>query len=137
MARLIIRIVILAWAAFFALLGLRGLFNPAVYTEMLGVTGDAIGMNTARADLSAFFLVSAISAAIGALIPGWQRALLVPAALFGAAFVGRGLGLVLGDPTVAGITQSMGIEAISAALMLIAMRVLGRGVVDVAAHDQN
>lgn len=80
---LLLRGAVFAWAAFFLILGVRGLIDPAVYVDTLGVTlGDMVGKSTIRADLSAFFIVSSVFAAIGAL-PGRGRRvdwLIVPAA---------------------------------------------------------
>lgn len=122
----ILRGVLLLWAAFFALVGAQELVSPAPYFDMFGVTGSADAINAVRADLSAFFLVAAGGAALGALVPGWQRALLVPAALFGMAFVGRAIGLGIGDTLSAGITQAMIAEAVSTTLMLGACWQLSR-----------
>jgi hypothetical protein len=121
----IVRGIIVLWAAFFALTGIQGLLSDAPYFDLFGVTGDGPALNTLRADLTAFFLVAAGGALVGALRPGASRALLVPAALFGTALVGRLLGVaVLGDPLTAAITQAMIAEALSVALMLGAMRLL-------------
>lgn len=126
----IVRGIVILWAAFFALTGVQGLLSPAPYFDLFGVTGDGAAINTLRADLSAFFLVAAGGALVGALRPGASRALLVPAALFGTALIGRLLGVILfGDPLTAGITQAMIAEALSIALMLGAMRVLATPVV--------
>jgi hypothetical protein len=120
-----VRAILVLWAAFFALTGFQGLVSSTPYFELFGVTGDATAVNTLRADLSAFFLVSAGGALIGALVPGASRALLVPAALFGTALLGRLLGVtLLGDQITAAITQAIIAEALSVALMLGAMRLL-------------
>lgn len=126
MTNWILRGILILWAAFFGLTGFQGLVSDAPYAELFGVTGGDTGINTLRADLSAFFLVAAAGALIGALRPGASRALLVPAALFGTAFVGRATGLVLGDPLTAQISQAMIAEAISTVLMLGAMWQLSR-----------
>jgi hypothetical protein len=116
----VLRGVLILWAAFFALMGARGFLNPDYWVGLFGVFGNATGTNTLRADLSAFFLVSAGGALYGALIPGAARALWVPAALFGTAFVGRMFGLTMGGDTLtAEISQALLIEAISTTLMLI------------------
>jgi hypothetical protein len=65
----IIRGVLILWAAFFGLTGVQGLLSPTPYFELFGITGDATGVNTIRADLSAFFIVSAAGALVGALVP--------------------------------------------------------------------
>jgi hypothetical protein len=121
----IIRGILVLWAAFFGLTGVQGLLSATPYFELFGITGDATGVNTIRSDLSAFFLVSTAGALLGALVPGWTRALLVPAALFGTALLGRLLGVMaLGDGITAAITQAMIAEALSVALMLGALRLL-------------
>lgn len=124
--RLALRGLLLLWAAFFALVGLRGLFDPSAYAEMFGMTVDGVAVNTVRADFSSFFLVAAGGAALGALVPGWSRALLVPAALFGTALVGRLFGVLSGDALSTDIITAMISEAFSAALMLMAWRIQTR-----------
>ena len=122
----VLRGAVLLWAAFFAIVGMRGLFDPASYTETFGIIVDGVATNTIRADLSAFFLVSAVSAAIGALLPGWSRALLVPAALYGTALAGRLLGAAMGDMVHFGIVLAMIIEALTAGLMIGSWWILSR-----------
>jgi hypothetical protein len=120
----ILRGIVVLWAAFFALLGFQELVSPTPYFamfDMAGIDGSANAINAVRADLSAFFLIAAGGALVGALVPGWQRALLVPAALFGTACVGRAIGLGIGDRLTVGITQAMIAEAVSTALMLGAL----------------
>ncbi|MEY4270408.1 MAG: hypothetical protein RLZZ58_1624 [Pseudomonadota bacterium] len=116
----VLRGVLILWAAFFGLMGARGFLNPDYWVSMFGVFGDSTGTNTLRADLAAFFLVSAGGALYGALVPGALRALWVPAALFGTAFVGRIYGLTMGgDALTAQISQALLIEAISTTIMLV------------------
>ncbi len=128
--RPLLRVAVVVWATFFLLLGVRGLIDPAVYADALGVTpGDAMGKSTIRADLSAFFIVSAVFAALGALPyrDGRRRRhfwLLVPAGLFGTALIGRAIGLADGGLTPA-IQSAMIAEAGSVALLLLAWRVIG------------
>src|SRR3546814_18776196 len=76
--------------------------------------------------MSAFVLVSAVAAAIGALMPGWRGALLVPAALYGTALVGRLIGTASGDVVNPAIIQAMIVEALSLALMAGSWWVLSR-----------
>jgi energy-converting hydrogenase Eha subunit H len=115
----VVRGVVLLWAALFLLTGFQGLSAAAPYYDLAGPMLDPTGRNTIRADLSSFFLVAAVFAVIGAVRPASSRALLVPAALFGTALVGRLLGLVaFGDTITAAITQAMIAEAISVALLL-------------------
>lgn len=122
-----LRILVLLWAAFFAVLSVRGLIDPGVYREQFGfpeMAGEVT--NTIRADLSAFFIVSSVAAAWGALGSGRASLLYVPAALFGTALLGRGLGGLLGDGFGPMVTTSMAIEAVSVVLMVVAARVLAQ-----------
>ncbi len=118
MANWILRGVLVLWAAFFALVAFQELVSPTPYFDMFRITGGPDAINAVRADLSAFFLVAAGGALLGALVPAWRAALLVPAALFGSAFVGRAIGLALHDTLTAGITQAMIAEAVSTVLMV-------------------
>lgn len=122
----VLRGAVLLWAVFFVIVGMRGLFDPLSYTETFGILVEGTATNTIRADLSAFFLVAAGAAALGALVPGWLRALLVPAALYGTALAGRLFGAASGDPVNSGIIQAMIIEALSVALMIGSWWVLSR-----------
>ncbi len=117
---------VLLWAAFFTILGVQGVLDPATFTETFGIGIDGAAANTVRADLSAFFLVAAGGAAIGALLPGWTRALLVPAALYGTALIGRLIGGAMGDLVNGAIVQAMIIEALTVALMVASWWVLSR-----------
>lgn len=126
MVNWVLRGAVLLWAVFFAIVGVRGLLDPASYTETFGILVEGPATNTIRADLSSFFLVAAGAAAIGALVPGWLRALLVPAALYGTALTGRLFGAASGDPVNSGIVQAMIIEALSVALMAGSWWVLSR-----------
>lgn len=119
---------VLLWAAFFTILGVQGVLDPATFTETFGIGIDGAAANTVRADLSAFFLVAAGGAAIGALVPGWTRALLVPAALYGTALTGRLIGAAMGDLVNGSIVQAMIIEALTVALMVASWWVLSRPV---------
>jgi hypothetical protein len=126
MVNWILRGAVLLWALFFAIVGLRGIFDPASFTELFGIVVEGAAANTVRADLSAFFLVAAGGAAVGALVPGWSRALLVPAVLYGTALVGRLIGVGSGDLVNAGIVQAMIIEALSTGLMVASWWMLSR-----------
>lgn len=117
---------VLLWAAFFAIVGLRGVIDPASYSETFNFSITGVAINTLRADLSAFFIVASGAAVLGALLPGWVRALLVPAALFGTALVGRLIGAAMGDPTNWGIIQGMIVEALTVVLMLASWWALSR-----------
>lgn len=117
---------VLLWAAFFAIVGVRGLLDPASYSETFKFTITGVAINTLRADLSSFFLVASGAAALGALVPTWVRALLVPAALFGTALAGRLIGIAMGDPTNWAIVQGMIVEALTVVLMLASWWALSR-----------
>jgi hypothetical protein len=122
----VLRGAVLLWAVFFTILGVQGILDPATFTGTFGIGIEGVAANTVRADLSAFFLVAAGGAAIGALMPGWTRALLVPAALYGTALTGRLIGVALGDLVNPGIVQAMIIEALTVALMVGSWWVLSR-----------
>lgn len=122
----VLRGAVLLWAVFFTILGVQGVLDPATYTETFGIGIDGVAANTVRADMSAFFLVAAGCAALGALVPGWIRALLVPAALYGTALLGRLVGLGMGDEINPAIVQAMIIEALTLALMVGSWWVLSR-----------
>lgn len=108
---------------FFLLLGLGFLINPVARGVAFGLSADSpLGNATMRGDFTAFFVVGAVWLLWGA----WKRngdALLVPAALFGLALLGRCVTLA----TVGGTSESyppMAIEAVMLVLTLIASRVL-------------
>ncbi|MDG6080159.1 hypothetical protein E3U23_13270 [Erythrobacter litoralis] len=81
-----------------AMLGLGFLFDPAGSGGEFGLLSDGpAGLSSMRADFTAFFLVSAACMSWG----GWRRrggVLLVPLALFGVAFVGRLINLIVVGP---------------------------------------
>jgi hypothetical protein len=126
MVNWVLRGAVLLWALLFFIVGIRGVLNPASFTETFGIIADGVAANTVRADMSAFFLVAAGGAAIGGLLRGWSRALLVPAALYGTALVGRLIGVASGDMVNGGIVQAMIIEALSVGLMITAYYILSR-----------
>ncbi len=128
MVNWVLRGAVMLWALFFVIVGARGLFDPASYSETFGILVEGVATNTIRADLSAFFLVAAGAALVGALVPGWLRALLVPAALYGTALVGRLFGVASGDAVNTGIVQAMIIEALTVLLMIGSWWVLSRPV---------
>jgi hypothetical protein len=126
MTGLVLRGAILLWAALFLFIGLRGLMDPGVYADQFSIRIDAAAANTMRADLSAFFIVAAGGALLGALVPRWVNGLLVPAALFGTALIGRLIGAGMGDFVNNGIVQAMIIEALSLLLMAGGWSILSR-----------
>ncbi|WP_422060099.1 hypothetical protein [Sphingopyxis sp.] len=122
----VLRGALILWALLFLIIGGTGFVDPASYQQQFGILVEGVAVNTLRADLSAFFLVSSASAVIGALVPGWTRALLVPAALYGTALIGRLFGAASGDIVDGNIMQAMIIEALSVALMLGSWLMLSR-----------
>jgi len=123
--KIVLKMLVLLWAVFFGVLAMRGLIDPSVYRAQFGfpeMAGEAT--NTIRADLSSFFIVSSVAAAWGALAAGRSSLLYVPAALFGTALIGRGLGGLLGDGFGPLVTTSMAVEGVSVMLMIVAARVL-------------
>lgn len=118
MIQWVLRGALLLWALLFLVIGGSGFLDPASYAQQFNFVIEGVAVNTLRADLSAFFLVSSVSAAIGALIPGWTRALFVPAALYGTALVGRLFGWFNGDVIDSNIVQAMIVEALTVLLML-------------------
>lgn len=135
MVNWVLRGAVLLWAVFFFMIGARGVIDPASYSDTFGFTISGVAINTLRADLSSFFLVSAGAAALGALVPTWVRALLVPAALYGTALTGRLIGVAMGDPTNFGILQGMIVEALSVLLLVGSWWVLSRPAAASAATD--
>ena len=122
----VLRGVVVLWAAFFIILAVQGILDPVTYTETFGIGIEGAAANTVRADLSSFFLVAAGGALVGALAPGWNRALLVPAALYGIALTGRLIGAAMGDVVNGSIVQAMIIEAVTVVLMVGSWWVLSR-----------
>ena len=99
------------------------LTDPATSAAGLGVKADGIaGLSTIRADFTAFFGVTGALMLWGA----WRRngdLLLVPALIYGTAFVCRALGLAI-DGTYPGFIQPMAVEAFWTILLFAAWRVL-------------
>ncbi|TXC73242.1 hypothetical protein FSZ31_00290 [Sphingorhabdus soli] len=128
----LLRGAVVLWAVYFLVLGVRGLIDPGVYADNLGVSLDGVfGASTIRGDLSAFFIVASVFALLGALPfrDGRRRRhdwLLVPASLFAVALAGRGIALPGGGASDPGISMAMIAEAVSVVLLLVTWRVLGR-----------
>lgn len=99
------------------------LFMPATAAPSFGVSADGpMGLAALRADFTAFFIVGGFAMLWGA----WKRngdLLLIPAALFGIAFLGR-LVSVFADGTYDGFWFPMAVEATVVILSLIGSRVL-------------
>ena len=99
------------------------LIDPATNGTTLGVTPEGVaGLSTMRADFTAFFLVAAGCMMWGA----WRRngdLLLVPAALFGVALIGRTINLAI-HGSYPGFVLPMAVEAFHVALLVVAWRLL-------------
>ena len=99
------------------------LTDPATSAASLGVKPDGIaGLSTIRADFTAFFGVTGALMLWGA----WRRngdLLLVPALIYGTAFIGRAIGLAI-DGTYPMFFQPMAVEAFWTVLLFTAWRVL-------------
>jgi len=115
-----------ALAGLFSLvMGLFFLADPAKAGAVLGLTSlDALGANSLRADLAAFFLVNAIACAL-ALFRGKAHWLYGSALVFGLAVSGRFLGIAL-DGMPAGIAQPVIIELVLVGLLSFGARQLGK-----------
>ncbi len=122
----IVRGLVSLWAIFFGWTGLVGVISSATYAEMFGISGDVVAMNTIRADLSSFFIVSALAAGWAALRPDQHWLLFIPAALFGIAMIGRIIGVMMGDPFAGPISMSIMVEGGSVLLLLTAQRWMAR-----------
>ena len=120
---LVLRFVLVAGGLFFALMGIGFLLNPAVSAVSFGLeAADAAGLAALRADMTAFFVVAGGSMIWG----GWRRngdVLLVPAALFAIALLGRIVSM-MADGTVEGFWLPMLVEAVTTTLCLVGSRVL-------------
>ncbi|MEZ5710361.1 MAG: DUF4345 family protein [Blastomonas sp.] len=115
----IIRILVVLYALLFGLMGIRGMLDPdSIMTQFMLMAPDQTGRSAIRADMGAFFIVSAAGALLG-LMPRQRHWLLVPVALFGLAFTGRAIGLALEGATQP-ITEAMLIEAISVGMLVFA-----------------
>ena len=121
--RLVLTALIFAGGLMYLLLGIGFLLNPASAGADFGLSAEgAQGLASMRADLTAFFVVAAGSMVIGA----WRRngdLLLVAAALFATALLGRFVGL-FADGTWDGMAVPMLVEAVTVIVLLIASRVL-------------
>ncbi len=108
---------------FSAMMAMMALVLPARVAATLGLVTDAgLGMNTVRADIGAFFLLS-FACCVGALFAGKRGWLLAPLALFGFAVLGRILDiLLLGPPE--GIVQPVVVELVAVALLALGLRKL-------------
>src|SRR5690606_41571053 len=87
--RFVLTAILMLGGIVFTMIGLGFLFDPTGSATGFGLAGrGAQGLSTLRADMTAFFVVGGVTMIWGA----WKRngeLLLVPAALFGIAFIGR------------------------------------------------
>ncbi len=121
--RLILTGLIFAGGLLFLLQGVGFLLDPASAGAEFGVTANGEqGLSSLRADFTAFFIVAAGSMMIGA----WRKnadLLLVAAALFGIALIGRAISLVQ-DGMYEGALVPMTVEAVSVIVLVAASRIL-------------
>ena len=121
--RLVLTAAIFAGGLLFLVLGLQFLLMPASGGASFALSPEgAAGLAVLRADFPALFFVGG-----GAMLWGaWKRngdLLLVPAALFGIALLGRFVSLAA-DGAWPGFWQPMLVEAAAVILTLVASRVL-------------
>ena len=102
------------------------IMSPAEMGESLGLGAlSPLGLNALRADIGAFFLASAV-AAVAALFGGRPHWILGAALLYGLAFLGRILGIVV-DGVPEGIVQPLVVEFTMVVLSVFAAKALARG----------
>ncbi len=121
--RLFLTAVLFVGGLFFAITGIGFLLMPQSTAPALGlVAATAEGWSTIRADMTAYFIVGGSCMIWGA----WRRAgdvLLVPAALFGIALVGR-LVSAAADGAYDGFAIPMIIEAAVVIVSIMGNRML-------------
>lgn len=121
--RLILTALIFVLGLLFIVQGFNFLVLPAGAAPGFGLSPNgALGLAVLRADFPAFFFVGGVTMIWGA----WKRngdLLLIPAALFGIAFFGRFVSMIV-DGTEAGFWIPMAVEATTVILTLIGSRVL-------------
>ncbi len=121
--RLILTALLFIAGLFFVFLGIGFLLTPASSGQGFGLTTSGVeGLATIRADMTAFFIVAG-----GCMIWGaWRRRgdpLLISAALFGLAFIGRAVNAIAAGPHD-GFWAPMLVEALAVILCLAAYRML-------------
>lgn len=121
--RLILTALLFVGGLFFVAIGAGFLLNPATAGADFSVIPDGIvGTASLRADFTAFFVVGG-----GCMIwGGWKRKgdpLLVSAALFATAFIGRAVNLIAMGP-YDGFWMPMLVEAAATIICLTGSRVL-------------
>ena len=121
----ILTAILFALGLMYLFIGAGFLVNPVAAGSDFGMAADGNqGLAAMRADMTAFFYVGG-----GAMIWGaWKRRgdpLLISAALFGIAFIGR-LVSVIADGTYANWAIPMAVEAATVLLCLVAWWILPR-----------
>jgi len=121
--RLILTALLFVGGLFFVAIGAGFLLNPATAGADFSVIPDGIvGTASLRADFTAFFVVGG-----GCMIwGGWKRKgdpLLVSAALFATAFIGRAVNLIAMGP-YDGFWMPMLVEAAATIICLTGSRIL-------------
>lgn len=120
----ILSAILLALAMVDLVLGTSFLVDPASGATDFGLEiASRHGESTLRGDMTAFFYVTAISLAWGA----WKRrgeVLLAALGLFGIAFTGRLINLVLQGP-YEGWMVPMGVEGFHCLVIILAIRAWG------------
>lgn len=131
--RLILTALLFVQGLFFLLLGLNFLVMPASAVASFALAADGpAGLAVLRADFPALFFVGG-----GAMVWGaWKRngeLLLVPAAIFGIAFIGRLVSAFV-DGAEPGFWMPMTVEAIAVALSVLGSRLLPHSTVGAAVN---
>lgn len=111
---------------FSLLMGVQTFFMPEVSAVALGLGTDlpAMGFNTFRADIGAFFLAAAVFAGLG-LFAGRPGAIYGAALLYGLALTGRIIGVVMaGAPE--GIATPIIVETVLVLFFVFGARTLKR-----------
>jgi hypothetical protein len=121
--RLVLTALIFAGGLAYLVIGIGFLALPHSLVGGFGLDPQGpAGLSTTRADFTAFFVVAGLAMLYG----GWKRSgevLLVPAALFGIALIGRIVG-AFADGTYEGFAMPMAIEAATTLVCLAGWRML-------------
>jgi hypothetical protein len=121
--RLVLTALIFVQGLFLLLMGVNFLVMPVSAAKSFGLVADGpMGLAVLRADFPALFFVGGVAMIWGA----WRRngdLLLVPAAIFGIALVGRFVSAAA-DGAAPGFWFPMAVEATAVILSLVGSRVL-------------